>query len=48
MRVVATLTSWGPDFGLKGEFTMTFNDFETLLDNEGDVLVLHGIGLPTL
>jgi hypothetical protein len=45
---VRFLTSWGPDFGIKGEFKLTFSDFEQLLDNEGDVLVLHGIGLPAL
>lgn len=45
LQQVRFLTSWGPDFGIKGEFKMTFADFETLLDNQGDVLVLHGIGM---
>jgi hypothetical protein len=45
LQQVRFLTSWGPDFGIGGQFKMTFTDFETLLDNQGDVLVLHGVGM---
>jgi hypothetical protein len=39
------LTSWGAGFGLNGQFMITFDDFENLLNNQGDVIVLHGVGL---
>jgi hypothetical protein len=45
LQRVRFLTSWGPDFGIGGQFMMTFNDFETLLANQGDILVLHGVGM---
>lgn len=45
LQRVRFLTSWGASFGVKGEFMMTFADFETLLNNQGDVLVLHGVGM---
>lgn len=39
------LTSWGYGFANGGVFQMTFDDFETLLANEGDVIALHGVGM---
>lgn len=40
------LTSWGPDFGRRGKFAVSFTDFEALLAQDGDVIVPHGVGLP--
>lgn len=40
------LTSWGPDFARRGMFALSFTDFEGLLDQEGDVSVPHGVGMP--
>lgn len=32
--------SWGPNWGIAGRFYLTFDDLGTLLDREGDVVVL--------
>lgn len=39
LKQVRFLTSWGPSFGLNGEFIMSFDDFETLIENQGDIMV---------
>lgn len=44
LQQVRFLTSWGPYFGLRGEFMMSFTDFETLITNQGDITVPHGVG----
>lgn len=31
--------SWGPDWGKNGSFTISFNDFERLMSEQGDVTV---------
>jgi hypothetical protein len=47
LRQVRFLTSWGSSFGpLNGEFKMSFNDFETLIENQGDIVVAHGVAQP--
>jgi hypothetical protein len=45
-QLVTCLTSWGPDFGRRGQFDVSFSDFETLLMTQGDVIVPHGITMP--
>lgn len=45
-RQIRYLTSWGPDFGMGGQFSMSFDDTEELINAQGDVLVLHGKGMP--
>lgn len=32
--------SWGPNWGVRGRFYLTFTDFGTLLNQQGDVIVL--------
>lgn len=44
-RLLWFLTSWGPDFGKRGQFALSFNDFQALLDVQGDVIVPHGVVL---
>lgn len=44
-RSLRFLTSWGEDFGDRGQFEVDFEDFEGLLNNDGDVLVLHATGM---
>lgn len=39
LKQVRFLTSWGPSFGLNGEFIMSFDDFETLIESQGDIMV---------
>lgn len=46
LRRVRFLTSWGPSFALGGQFMMTFDDFETLIANQGDIVVPHPIWTP--
>lgn len=41
LRLVRFLTSWSAAFGLNGEFTMSFDDFESLIENQGDIVVPH-------
>jgi hypothetical protein len=43
LRLVRFLTSWGAAFGLGGQFTMTFDDFEKLISAQGDIIVPHPI-----
>lgn len=38
--------SWGKNWGTRGDFYMSFGDFENLLKADGDATVLHGAGLP--
>lgn len=38
--------SWGPVWGVGGEFYMSFKDFQALLKRDGDVVMPHGINLP--
>ena len=45
-RLVTCLTSWGVDFGRRGQFDVSFSDFETLLMTQGDVIVPHAVGMP--
>lgn len=45
LRQVRFLTSWGPSFGKRGEFMMSFDDFETLIVNQGDIVVPHLVGM---
>jgi hypothetical protein len=45
LQQILFLTSWGPDFGQGGKFKISFVDFVNLLDNQGDMLVLHGVGI---
>ena len=45
------LNSWGPAWGggpglTGGQFRISFPDFQTLLNDQGDVVVPHGVGLP--
>jgi hypothetical protein len=46
VRLIWFLTSWGADFARRGMFALSFDDFEALLAQEGDVVVPHGVGLP--
>jgi hypothetical protein len=39
LKRVRFLTSWGPRFGVGGEFTMSFDDFESLIEAQGDIIV---------
>jgi hypothetical protein len=45
-RLCTFLTSWGPDFGRKGQFDLSFSDFEELLHAQGDIVVPHGVTMP--
>jgi hypothetical protein len=38
-RTVTFLNSWGPGWGVKGEFKMSWEDWDRLLHEEGDVTV---------
>jgi hypothetical protein len=44
-ELLTFLTSWGASFARHGQFTVSFTDFEALLNAEGDVLVLHPKGM---
>lgn len=44
-QLIWFLTSWGQDFARRGMFSMSFADFEGLLDQQGDVVAPHGIGM---
>lgn len=48
---IVGLNSWGSDWGggpgiAPGMFRVSFSDFQSLLADEGDVVVPHGLGLP--
>lgn len=43
LKQVRFITSWGASFGLNGEFIMSFDDFETLIENQGDIVVPHPV-----
>jgi hypothetical protein len=48
---VVGLNSWGSDWGggpglTPGMFRVSFNDFQALMADDGDITVPHGIGLP--
>ena len=52
-QALVFLNSWGPGWGAgasaglsPGQFRISFNDFQALLANQGDVTVPHGVGLP--
>lgn len=38
--------SWGPEWGLKGRFYLTFKDFGTLLSQNGDVVAFTPLSKP--
>lgn len=45
-ETVTFTNSWGVGWGQRGTFHMKFADFQALLDQQGDVVVPHGTGLP--
>jgi hypothetical protein len=44
LKQVRFLTSWGASFGLGGQFIMSFDDFESLINAQGDIVVPHAVG----
>jgi uncharacterized membrane protein len=38
-RTVTFLNSWGPSWGVRGEFKMSWEDWDRLLHEEGDVTI---------
>lgn len=38
-RIIWFWNSWGPDYGLKGRFAMTWNTWDRLLKEQGDVTI---------
>lgn len=45
-RLINMRNSWGPGWGVGGEGYFTWDDFEALLAQEGDVTVMHDITIP--
>jgi hypothetical protein len=39
-KTVIGMNSWGPNWGMKGRFKIRWNDLESLLNNDGDAIVL--------